>query len=72
MIQEEQKSKYAQDVRARWSTTPINGDSFSNLLKEYREYLHSDKCDQKQMRTDVVAVAYKNIIETFSRWFGLT
>ena len=72
MVKEDLKSKRAHEVSNQWSTVPINGNTFSALLKEYHEYLHSDECDQKQMRTDVVAVAYKSIIETFSRWFGLS
>lgn len=66
------KSKHARDVHAKWSTVPINGDTYGDLLREYRDYLHSDECDDKQMRTDIVAIAYKNMIEAFSRWFGLS
>ena len=51
---------------------PIDGNSYCNLLKEYRGYLHSDMCDEKQIRTDVVAVVYKNLIDTFNRILGLS
>lgn len=72
MVGEDIKSKCAQDVRSKWSTVPIDGNSYCNLLKEYKGYLHSDMCDEKQIRTDVVAVVYKNLIDTFNRILGLS
>ena len=67
MVGEDIKSKRAHDVRSKWSTVPIDGNSYCNLLKEYRGYLHSDMCDDKQIIIDVVAVVYKNLIDTFNR-----
>ena len=66
------KNIKAQDVRKRCCTRPVEGDNYSKLLKEYRDYLHSDECDSNMIRTDVVAVIYKNLIDKFCRLLGLS
>lgn len=66
------KNIKAQDVRNRWCTRPVDGDNYSKLLKEYRDYLHSDECDSNMIRTDVIAVIYKNLIDKFCRLLGLS
>ena len=66
------KEERAEQVRSKWCTSPVNGDSFSKLLKEYGDYLHSNECSSTQIRTDIIAVAYKNIIDKFCRLLGLS
>lgn len=66
------KDLKAQDVRNKWCTRPVDGDTYCKLLKEYRDYLHSDECDKDMIRTDVVAVVYKNLIDKFCRLLGLS
>ena len=65
------KEKRANEVRSKWCTSPINGDSLKDLLKEYHDYLHSNECNSTQIRTDTIAVAYKAIIDKFCRLLGL-
>lgn len=66
------KEERARKVENKWCTSPINGDTFSTLLNEYRDYLHSNECSSTQIRTDIIAVAYKNIIDKFCRFLGLS
>ena len=66
------KNIKAQDLCNRWCTRPVDGDNYSKLLKEHRDYLHSDECDSNMIRTDVVAVIYKSLIDKFCRLLGLS
>ena len=65
------KEKRAEDVKTKWCTSPINDDSLKDLIKEYHDYLHSNECSSTQIRTDIIAVAYKAIIDKFCRLLGL-
>ena len=69
---EDLKGQRAQEVHKKWCTSPINGDTFSNLLGEYKDYLHSNECSSTHIRTDIIAVTYKNIIDKFCNWLGLS
>lgn len=66
------KEERARKVENKWCTSPINNDTFNTLLDEYHDYLHSNECSSTQIRTDIIAVVYKNIIDRFCRFLGLS
>lgn len=59
------------NIYRRWVSTPVNEDTYEQLLAEYSSYLQSNVCDDKIIRTDIIAVLYKGLIEKFNKWLRL-
>lgn len=58
-------------IYRRWASTPVNDDTYGQLLAEYGSYLQSNVCDDKMVRTDIIAVLYKGLIERFNKWLRI-
>lgn len=59
------------NIYRRWVSTPVNEDTYEQLLAEYSSYLHSSICNDRMVRTDIIAVLYKGLIEKFNKWLRL-
>lgn len=68
---ESRKVILGDNIYRRWVSTPVNEDTYEQLLAEYRSYLHSSICNDRMIRTDCIAVLYKGLIEKFNKWLRL-
>ena len=59
------------NIYRRWVSTPVNEDTYGQLLAEYSSYLQSNVCDDKMVRSDIIAVLYKGLIEKFNKWLRI-